>query len=74
MHQNLVPTISHTQNVRHHAWKTVRTTLQYIVVFQSWGEVMKSRKTMEQICPTVFPVFFNLLLGIGEKLNIKLWF
>ena len=35
---------------------------------------MKSRTTMGQICPTVFLVIFYLLPGIGEKLNIKVWF
>ena len=28
MHQNAVPTIFHTQNICHHVWKIVRTTLQ----------------------------------------------
>ena len=34
MHQNLVLTIFHTQNIHHHAWKTVRTTLLCIVGLQ----------------------------------------
>ena len=38
MYQNVVLTIFHTQNIRHHAWKTVRTTLQCIVGLQSQGE------------------------------------
>ncbi len=28
MHQNVVMTIFHTQNVYHHVWRIVRTTLQ----------------------------------------------
>ena len=28
LHQNVVVTIFHTQNICHHAWKTVKTTLQ----------------------------------------------
>ena len=36
--QNLVLTIFHTQNICHHAWKTVRITLQCIVGLQSRGE------------------------------------
>ena len=38
MHQNVVPTIFHTQNIRHPAWKTVRSTCQCIVVLQLRGE------------------------------------
>ena len=35
---NSVLTIFHTQNICHHAWKTVRTILQCIVGVQSRGE------------------------------------
>ena len=38
MRQNVVLTIFHTQNICHHAWKTVRITLQCIVGLQLWGE------------------------------------
>ena len=38
MRQNLVLTIFHTQNICHHAWKTVRITLQCIVGLQLRGE------------------------------------
>ena len=37
---------SDTQNIYHHAWKTVKTTLKCIVGLQSRGKVMKRRKTM----------------------------
>ena len=57
MHQNVVPKIVHTQDICHHAWKTVRTTLQCIVVLKSRKKFIKSRKIMRQICPTVFLVF-----------------
>ena len=36
--QNAVPTIFHTQQICHHVWKIVRTTLQCIIVLQLWGE------------------------------------
>ena len=38
MHQNVVLTIFHTQNICHHAWKTFKTTLQCIVGLQWQGE------------------------------------
>ena len=34
MRQKVVLTIFHTQNICHHVWKTVRTTLQCIVGLQ----------------------------------------
>ena len=39
VHQNVVPKKFHTQKIRCHAWKTVRTTMQCVVVLQSWEEV-----------------------------------
>ena len=63
MHQNVVPKMFHTQNLRHHQWKTVRTTLQSLVVLQLRGEVMKSRKIMGQVC--IFQRFLQLLAAIG---------
>ena len=36
--QNVVLTILHTQNIYHHVWKTVRTTLQCIFGVKSRGE------------------------------------
>ena len=45
--QNTVPKFFHTQNIFHHAWKIVKTTLQYIVVLQSRREGhRKKKKTM----------------------------
>ena len=38
MRQNVVLTIFNAQNKCHRAWKTVRTTLQYIVGLQSRGK------------------------------------
>ena len=39
--RNIVPTIFHTQNICHNALKTVRTTLQFIVVLPWQGEGYK---------------------------------
>ena len=41
MHQNAVPTFFHKQNICHHVWEIVRTTLQCIVL-QSQGESLES--------------------------------
>ena len=38
LEEKLVATVFHTQNICQYAWKTVRTTLQYIVVLQLRGE------------------------------------
>ena len=38
MRQNVVLTIFHTQNIYHHVWKTVKTTLQRNVGLKSRGE------------------------------------
>ena len=51
MHQNVVPKIVHTQDICHHAWKTVRTTLQCNVLLQLRGEVMKSSKKWDKFVP-----------------------
>ena len=64
MHQNVVPKILHTKNIRHHAWKSVRTILQCITFLLSQEEVMKSRQnngtTLRSMNPppniTSFPV------------------
>ena len=55
MHQNIVLTIFHAQNIFHHMWKTVKTTLHYIICLQSLGEMMR------QICPIVLNCFSNIL-------------
>ena len=72
--QNVFLTIFHTQNIYHHVWKTVRTTLQSKVGLQSPGEGHE----MEQKCGTnlfhSFPCFSKLLPGIGEEQNIKVLF
>ena len=59
MHQNAVLTIFHTQNICHHVWKIVRTTLQCIVVLQSRGDDPKSYETRVQICHIVFLLFMT---------------
>ena len=67
MHQNIVLTIFHTQNICHHAWKTVRTTLQCIVGLQSRGEGPEMEKNYGTNLSHSFPRFFNLLPRIGEQ-------
>ena len=54
MHQYEVPTIFHTQNIRHHVWKIVRTIFQCIIGLQSPGEGLERYETRGQICPLVF--------------------
>ena len=73
MHQNVVLKIVHTKNIYHHVWKTVRTTLQIIVGLQSQGE---GHEMERKICGTnlfLFLCFSNILLGIGERQNFKVW-
>ena len=66
MHQNLVPTIYHTQHICHPVWKTVRATF-FALFFSNRGEkVLKSMKIMGQICPIV------LLLVIGQQQYIEM--
>ena len=74
MRQNVVLTIFHTQNIYHHVWKTVRTTLQSNVGLQSRGEGQEMEKNFGTNLFQSFPCFSNLLLGIGEQRNIKVWF
>jgi hypothetical protein len=71
MRQNGVLTIFHTQNVYHHAWKTVRTTLQCIVGLQLGEEGHEMEKKFRTNLSHSFPYISNLLLGIGEQRNIK---
>ena len=59
MHQNKVLTICHTQNIRHHAWKTVRTTVQCIVDLKKW-------KNYGTNLFYSYSSFLNLLPRIGE--------
>ena len=74
MCQNVVLTIFHTQNIRHHVWKTVRTTLQRIVGLQSRGEGHEKEKHYGTNLSHSYPSFLNLLPGIGKQRNIKVWF
>ena len=48
MRRNVVLTILYTQKIYHHAWKTVITTLKYIVGLQLRGE----GHVMEKNCGT----------------------
>ena len=51
LEEKLVATVFHTQNICHYAWKTVRTTLQYIVVLQLRGEGNEQlKKIWENLC------------------------
>ena len=71
MRRNVILTIFHTQNTFHHAWKTVRTTLQFIVGLQSRGEGHEMEKNCRTNLSNSFPCFSNLLRRIGEQQNIK---
>ena len=66
MHQNVVLTIFHTQNIYQHGRKNVRTTLQCIVglQLQREGHKMGKKKTLEQICPIVSLHFQTFSLGL----------
>ena len=70
MRQNVFLTIFHTQNIPHHVWKTLRTTLQSNIVLQSLGEGHELKTNLSHSVPC----FSNLLPGIGERRNIKVWF
>ena len=51
MHPNVTSTVFHTQNIRPHALKTVRTTLRYIIVLQLRGEIIKVQKQLDKSVP-----------------------
>ena len=55
MCQNVAPTVFHTQNIRLHEWKTLRTTLWCFVVLQLLGEGLKSKEN----CHTVYLNFMT---------------
>ena len=46
MRQNVVLTVFHTQNIDHHVWETVRSTLQCIIGLQSWGKSHEMEKKL----------------------------
>ena len=71
MCQNVVLIIFHIQNIFHHAWKTVRTTLQCIIGLQSWGEGHEIEKNCGTNPSHSFPCTLYFLPGIGEQQNIK---
>ena len=73
MRQNVVLTVFHIQNIYHHLWKTVRTSLQCIVGLQSWGKGHEMEKNYKTNMSHSFPCFSNLFAGIGGKRNIKVW-
>ena len=60
-HQNAVPTLFQTQNIRHHEWKIVATTLQLIFVLQSQGEGHEKKKNHGTHLSPSFPSFPDLL-------------
>ena len=66
MHQNVVLTIFHTQNIHHYVWKTVRTTLQCFVGLQLRGEGHEMEKNCWINMSHSFPCFSNLLPRIEE--------
>ena len=67
MTQNAVPTIFHTQNICHHAWKIVKTTLQCTVGLQSRGEGREKWKNYGTNLSPSFLTFLDLLPTIGEQ-------
>ena len=67
---NVFLTIFHTQKIYHHVGKPVRTTLQSNVGLQLRGEAHE----MEKKCRKNRSHTWDLLLGIGEKQNINVWF
>ena len=74
MHQNIILTVFHAQNINHLVWKTVRTTLQCIVGLQLWGEGHAMEKNCGTNLSDSFPCFSNLLPGTGEQQKIKVLF
>ena len=74
MRHNIVLTVFPTQNVNHHVWKSVITTLQSIVSLQLRGEGHEMDKNCGTNQSYSFPCFSNLIPGIGEQQNIKIWF
>ena len=72
--QNVVLTIFHTQNIFHHVWKTVRTTLQSNVGLQLQGEGHEVEKNCGTNLSHSFSFFSNLFPGIEEPQNMKVWF
>ena len=70
----VVLTIFTTQNIYHHVWKIVRTTLQCIVGLQSRGEGHEMEKNCGTNRSPGFLCFSNLLPGMGEQGNIKVLF
>ena len=69
MRQNIVLTVFHTQNIHHHVWKTVRTTLQRDVGIQ-----LRGGHEMEKNCGTnlshSFPCF-AFCLGLENNKTSK---
>ena len=72
MRQNVVLTVFHAQNIYHHVWKTVRTTLQCMVGLQSWGKGHEmEKKNMGQIGPIVFLAFQIFSPGLEKNETSK---
>ena len=67
MSQNVVLTIFHTQNIDHHVWTTVRTTLQCIGGLQLGGEGHKMEKIYGTNLPIVFLAFQAFSSGLENN-------
>ena len=60
-------TVFHTQNICHHAWKTLRTTFLCFFVLQSLGEGLKSKENYGTDLSHSFSPFYDLLPAIGDQ-------
>ena len=67
MRQNVVLTVFHTQNICHHAWKTLRTTLWCFVFLQSRREGLKSMENYGTDLSHSFSSFHDLFPTIGDQ-------
>ena len=65
--QNVVLTVFHTQNICHHAWKTLRTTLLCFVFLQSQGEGLKIKEKYGTDLFHNFSPFHDLFPMIGGQ-------
>ena len=71
---NVALTVFHTQNIHHHMWKTVRTTLQCIVGLQWRGEGHEMEKNCGKICLKVFLAIQTFSPGLENNETSKCGF
>ena len=69
--QNVALTVFHTQNISHHAWKTLRITLWCFAVLQSRGKGLKSKENYgRDFSPSVSP-FHDILPRLETKAALQ---